>query len=87
LNGIGGRTIAEARERMSASEFKQWVAFFSMYPFDDAHRYHRPAAVVAHSFGGKYDDVLEFLSPEPLPPGMSAADARTMRSMMKLVGR
>lgn len=72
---------------MSASEFAAWKAFFVMYPFDDAHRYHRPAAAMAASFGGKYESVIEFLSPEPTPPGMSAADAQTLRSMMKLVGR
>jgi hypothetical protein len=27
LNGVGGRTIAEAQERMSLQEFSQWVAF------------------------------------------------------------
>jgi hypothetical protein len=72
---------------MSASEFSAWKAFFLMYPFDDAHRFHRPAAAVAASFGGKYDDLIEFLSPEPVPPGMNQHDARTLRSMMKLVGR
>lgn len=27
MNGVGGRTIAEARERLSFAEFKTWVAF------------------------------------------------------------
>ncbi|MHB0844758.1 phage tail assembly protein T [Stutzerimonas nitrititolerans] len=27
LNGIGGRTIAEARQRLSYSEFMSWVRF------------------------------------------------------------
>lgn len=27
LNGIGGRTVAEAKERISAQEFSQWCAY------------------------------------------------------------
>lgn len=27
LNGIGGRTIAEAKERMSAAEYEAWRAY------------------------------------------------------------
>lgn len=27
MNGIGGRTVAEARQRMSYAEFLSWVAF------------------------------------------------------------
>lgn len=27
MNGIGGRTIAEAQERMSYDEFTRWVAY------------------------------------------------------------
>ncbi|MCF6672314.1 phage tail assembly protein T [Raoultella ornithinolytica] len=31
MNGIGGRTIAEAQERMSLREFKMWVKYRSKY--------------------------------------------------------
>jgi hypothetical protein len=86
LNGVGGRTVAEAKERMSRSEFEAWAAFYQMYPFDDLHRYHRPAVAVAASFGGKADQLMEYLAPEPVPPGMTAADFQTMRAMRKLMG-
>ncbi|TYF48017.1 phage tail protein [Enterobacter hormaechei] len=31
LNGIGGRTIAEAKERLSFREFQQWVQYRQKY--------------------------------------------------------
>ena len=31
MNGIGGRTIAEAQERMSLREFQIWVKFRNKY--------------------------------------------------------
>ncbi|WP_154922704.1 phage tail assembly protein T [Klebsiella grimontii] len=31
MNGIGGRTIAEAQERMSLREFKVWVKYRNKY--------------------------------------------------------
>lgn len=37
---------------MSRVEFLRWGEFYKLYPFDDFHRYHRPAALVASSFGG-----------------------------------
>lgn len=49
---LGGRTIAEWKARMSVSEFRAWVDFHDLQPFDDAHRFHRPAALVAASLGG-----------------------------------
>lgn len=65
MNGIGGRTVAEAMDRMKPREFEAWKAFYVLYPFDDLHRYHRPAAMVAAAWGGKFADRLEFLSPTP----------------------
>ncbi|WP_154899580.1 phage tail assembly protein T [Serratia ficaria] len=31
LNGIGGRTVAEAQERLSLSEFRLWMKYRSKY--------------------------------------------------------
>ncbi|STW07813.1 Uncharacterised protein [Klebsiella grimontii] len=31
MNGIGGRTIAEAQERMSLREFQVWVKYRNKY--------------------------------------------------------
>ena len=49
---------------MSHAEFLRWVDFYKLHPFDDFHRYHRPAALVATSMNGA--DVkllLEWLEP------------------------
>jgi hypothetical protein len=73
---------------MSALEFRAWAEYYEAHPFDDLHRFHRPAALVASSFGGrKFDDALQFLAPE-LPalvepsPGFaySAADIATFKA-------
>jgi hypothetical protein len=32
-----------------------------LFPFDDEHRYHRPAALIASAWGGKFKEQLEFL--------------------------
>lgn len=37
---------------MSQEEFLSWADFYSGWPFDDFHRYHRPAALVAGGLGG-----------------------------------
>lgn len=67
-----------------------WRAFYQLYPFDDLHRYHRPAALISASMGSgdlmpAIKKRLNYLHPEPqeedLPIGnFSAADVRTMRA-------
>jgi hypothetical protein len=85
LNGIGGRTIVEAKRRISASEFQSWRVFYSMFPFDDLHRFHRPAALIALSMsGGEISDKLDWLAPDPREAGMTQADRATIRAMRKL---
>jgi hypothetical protein len=37
---------------MTQAEFMRWAEFYRAQPFDDFHRFHRPAALVAGSFGG-----------------------------------
>lgn len=51
---------------MSAAEFESWKAFYRLFPFDDLHRFHRPAAMVAAAWGGKYQERLDFLAPHPV---------------------
>lgn len=70
---------------MSRVEFESWVAFYELHPFDDLHRYHRPAAMVASSLGGgSITDRLAWLAPEPAAPDYldpeqySDADRRTL---------
>jgi hypothetical protein len=49
---------------MSNAEFLQWVEFYKLYPFDDYHRYFRPAALVSASMGGSVEKSLEWLQPD-----------------------
>lgn len=37
---------------MSAHEYMRWQQFYLQNPFDDLHRYHRPAAFVAANMSG-----------------------------------
>lgn len=64
---------------MTQAEFEGWRAYFRQHPFDDFHRFHRPAAMVARALGGPATtETLRWLAPEPNPPGMSDADVRTL---------
>lgn len=44
--------MAELQARMSEQEFRRWVRFYRQQPFDDIHRYYRPAVLQASAFGG-----------------------------------
>lgn len=49
---------------MTDDELAVWREFYRLYPFDDLHRYHRPAALVSASMsGGGYEEKIEFLQP------------------------
>jgi hypothetical protein len=63
---------------MSRAEFLAWGEFYRMFPFDDFHRYARPAALVASSMSGHLRERLEWLAPDPVPPGYSLAEVRTL---------
>ncbi len=43
---------------MSHAEFLSWADFYRRWPFDDFHRFHRPAALIAHSMGGGGQEAL-----------------------------
>lgn len=50
---------------MSYSEFLRWFDFYQMNPFDDLHRYHRPAALIASSMcGEEVEKLVEWLHPD-----------------------
>lgn len=50
---------------MSQAEFQRWFDFYKMHPFDDLHRFHRPAALVAKSMsGGDIENMIEWLHPQ-----------------------
>lgn len=71
-----GKTIAEVQQ-MPQAEFQRWIEFYKHFPFDDLHRYHRPAALIASRWGGDVQPLLEWLQPD----GMNEADKRTMRAL------
>lgn len=49
---LGGRTIAEWQAAMTQPEFEAWAEFYRRWPFDDRHRYYRPAVLVAGALSG-----------------------------------
>jgi len=58
-----GRTIGELQAVMSQREFLSWQRFYEESPFDDLHRYHRPAALLAHvQVGGDFSARLDWLT-------------------------
>lgn len=69
---------------MSRAEFLRWRQFHALYPFDDMHRFYRPAALVAGALGGggpqAMRDRLQWLQPDPRTDGMSEADMNTLRA-------
>jgi hypothetical protein len=83
---LGGRTIAEWKAYMTLPEFRQWCEFYRLYPFDDLHRYHRPAALISATHPGTkdaqavYDQRIEFLQPNPRNAGLTDADMATLRA-------
>ena len=79
-------TVAELRGRMEEDEFQDWLDFFALYPFDDFHRIHRPAALVSVSMAGGGDafaDRLEILQPDPKLAGLSEVDRSLIKAFDK----
>ncbi|AZW31502.1 hypothetical protein CS343_15145 [Bordetella bronchiseptica] len=64
---------------MSQDEFNRWKAFYLLNPFDDLHRYHRPAALVSSSIGGDFRERLEVLC-RPIQGEHESADEATLRA-------
>lgn len=87
-----GKTVGELQRDMTRREFESWKRFYALRPFDDTHRYHRPAAVIAHSMGGGGDigKTIDLLVNESktmaelsksLEDGFSEADKATMAAL------
>lgn len=70
---------------MTPEAFRRWVAFYEQSPFDDFHRHHRPAALIANSMSGaSTSELLDWLQPKPPDPSeahLSEADIRTKRAL------
>jgi hypothetical protein len=66
---------------MTQSEYLSWLEFYRNEPFDDYHRFHRPAALVSVSMsGGDVQERLDWLRPDAAADGWSEADLRTMKA-------
>lgn len=66
---------------MKDAEYAAWIEFYNLHPFDDMHRYHRPAALIATSLaGGGIQERLDFLAPDRSTQGLTDADVKTMRA-------
>lgn len=50
---------------MPAADLMSWREYYRLFPFDDLHRFHRPAALVASASGGDIKGSLRWLSPDP----------------------
>lgn len=64
---------------MPFSEFEAWRVYHHLYPIDDFHRIHRPAAMVAAAFGGQLHARLKWLQPDAAD-GMTDADMSTLEA-------
>ena len=56
---------------MTRREFNAWKEYHKRWPFDDLHRYHKPAALIALRTGmggkSKFSDMLDVLHPYKPP--------------------
>lgn len=65
---------------MTQAEFMSWVHFYKLYPFDDMHRFYRPAALIAHAGGVKLDVAIDWMQPDTSMVGFSEADINTFKA-------
>lgn len=65
LNGVGGRTVAEAKARISYAEAMAWVAYRNRHgSFNLATRAEQMGAIVAlqvHRMGGGKAELIDFM--------------------------
>jgi hypothetical protein len=64
---------------MSQREFEAWAAYYRARPFDDEHRYQKPAALVA-AVGSKSSKPLGYWVDFLIPPKVSEVDASVFRA-------
>lgn len=77
---LGGRTVAELKSTMSYAEFSRWKEFYLQNPFDDLHRYHRPAALISCSMaGGDFAEKVKMLENDSTVK-ISDADLSTFKA-------
>lgn len=64
---------------MGEDEFREWASYYMANPFDDYHRFHRPAALIAASFNGELQNKLDWLRP-PESTSHTSADLDLFRA-------
>jgi len=70
------------KKKITRRELNDWREYYRLYPFDDLHRYHRPAALIARQMGGgEIQPLVEWLQPPAWQEGMSATDVSTLRAL------
>lgn len=73
---------------MGQDEALEWMEYYKLFPFDDLHRIHRPAALIATQQAAPkdrqkaVDAALDWLQPEPTLQGVPDSDV----GMMRLLG-
>ena len=76
-----GKTVSELQATMPQPEFLAWIEFYKLYPFDDFHRFHRPAALVSASLGGgDIQQRLDWLQPDPATAELSDVDISLLKA-------
>lgn len=68
---------------MTHAEFRSWQLYYEEAPFDDHHRYHRPAILVSSSMsGGDLQKKMDFLIPPKRDShsDYSEADLKTLET-------
>lgn len=66
-------------------ELQGWREFYRLYPFDDYHRFHRPAALIASADAkdraSAVNAHLDWLQPKPLVPDFNDIDLKTIAAL------
>lgn len=58
------------------------MEFYRRWPFDDLHRYHRPAALIAQKMaGGSIEPLLDFLAPPDVGEELGDVDLSVLRAL------
>lgn len=68
----------------SEVELQGWREFYRLYPFDDYHRFHRPAALIAGMQSTNPQQAitghLKWLQPEPVLAEFGEFDMKTLKA-------
>lgn len=74
--------MGELQRTMTRAEFAAWMDFYRVHPFDDHHRYHRPAAMIATAMaGGDVNERLDWLHPPEWQDDLEQADITTLKAL------